>query len=162
MAERKALKCKSCGEQFLRTEMVQYCSPKANNPLWYCKKCLAEKQAREKFSDQVCKIFGLKAPGPRIWTERKRIIETYGYTDQILIDCLDYIYNVEHKRKLAESLCLVKPPMVDKMMQYKRQLTEVGDSLVQAAQTEMKEYVVPMRQTKTASKRILNPDDFLF
>lgn len=153
--------CYMCKETFLKTEMVQYCSNKAKIAHWYCLKCLEEKQAKEKFSDQVCKIFGLKGPGPRIWTERKRLIDKYGYTDQILIDCLDYIYNVEHKKKLSESLYLINPTMVDKMMRYKRQKNEVGTSLVQAMKTEIREYVVPIRPPKERKKEKLNPDDFL-
>lgn len=155
------LVCHVCRESFLREQMVQYCSNRAKNAFWYCPKCLEEKQAKERFSDQVCKIFGLKSPGPRIWTERKRLVDKYGYSDQILIDCLDYIYNVEHKKKLAESLCLINPVMVDKMMRYKRQKDEVGISLTQAIKTETHEYIAPIRQPKAPKKQKLNPDDFL-
>ena len=79
MAGRAVKKCYGCKQEFRSEELVYYASPTANTGYNYCPKCLAEKQARERFSYKVCSIFGLKAPGPRIWTERKRLYEKYGY-----------------------------------------------------------------------------------
>ena len=106
-------------------------------------------------------IFGIKTPGPRIWTERKRIQETYGYTDDVIVDCLDYIYNVVKKDKIAESLCLVTPNMVDKMIAYKKRQQYEGIKITQAAATEMKEYVVPIKENQEINKTNWDPDLFL-
>lgn len=114
------LKCYGCKEDFLREEIINYCSPRAKTGHNYCPKCYKEKLAREEFYETVCKIFGLKAPGPRIWTDRERIQKKYGYTDETIIDCLKYIYEVQGIKKLTESLSLVTPINVDKMMAYKR------------------------------------------
>lgn len=158
---RETKQCYGCKEQFRIEELVDYAGSRAKIMHAYCHSCLKEKQSRDKFSDKVCAIFGLKSPGPRIWTERKRIIQDYGYTDDVIIDCLDYIYNVEKKKKLAESLCLIKPPMVDKMMRYKRAKENEGLQLAQAINTEMNEYIVPVKENKKINKVINDPDAWL-
>ena len=156
-------KCHTCHGDFRASELIYYCTLTAKTGYYYCPKCLEEKKAREAFSNAVCMIFGLKAPGPRIWTERKRLQDKYGYTDQIIIDCLEYIYKVEHTKKLAESLCLVGPVTVDKMMQYKKNEQNKANSLVNATtNNKMTEYIVPIAENKTNKrKQILNPEDFL-
>lgn len=127
----------------------------------YCPKCFKEKQARERFSNKVCSIFGLKSPGPRIWKERERLQNTYGYTDDIIIDCLDYIYYVEKKKKLAESLCLVTPYAVEKMLRYKKTQENKASNIIRAVRTETNEYVVPIKENTTKKKESWNPDDWL-
>jgi hypothetical protein len=158
---RTTKQCFECKEQFRIEELVDYAGPRAKVMHSYCPNCLKEKQSRDKFSDKVCTIFGLKSPGPRIWTERKRIIQNYGYTDDIIIDCLDYIYNVEKKKKLAESLCLVKPPIVDKMMRYKRSKENESIQLAKAMEVETTEYVVPIKENNKVNKIINDPDAWL-
>lgn len=158
---KKTKKCYECKQDFLKTELVSYASPRAATMHDYCKKCLAEKQARDAFSDKVCTIFGIKVPGPKIWTERKRLIEKYGYTDNIIIDCLDYIYNVEHIKKKSETLYFITPTMVDKMMTYKRQQNYNAIKITQAAAMETKEYVVPIKENKEQIKTQWDPDEFL-
>lgn len=142
-------KCAGCKEDFRKTELVEYSSATGKTSNWYCPKCLEEKQARERFSNKVCQIFGIKAPGPVIWTQRKRLIAEYGYTDDAIIDCLEYIYNVENKKKLSESLYFVKPDMMEKTRAWKNQQAAKASSFAAAiANTETREYVVPVRENK--------------
>lgn len=155
-------KCHTCKQEFRSEELVYYCTLTAKTGFYYCPKCLEEKQAREKFSNTVCFIFGIKSPGPRIWTERKRLQVTYGYTDQTITDCLEYIYKVENKKRLAESLCLVTPTMVHKMMQYKNFIANRANNLVNASEVTTTEYIVPVKEkVENKKKQILNPEDFL-
>ena len=153
--------CFECKKEFRKTDMVEYASLRAKTPHWYCRDCLIKKQERDRFSDKVCEIFGITQPGPRIWTERKRIQDTYGYTDDTIIRCLDYIYNTLGYTKLTESLCLVKPSMVNEMIKYENKKKVLGNQFVNAIQTEYKEYVVPIRENTKSNKVIWNPDDFL-
>lgn len=154
--------CYLCKQEFKKEELVDYASENAKIMHSYCPKCLKEKQEKDRFANVVCKIFGIKAPGPRIWTERKRLIETYGYTDNIIINCLEYIYNIEKKKKLAESLCLVKPPMVEKMMQYKREEERKQKIMIAAMKnsTQMKTYVVPVKENNI-KKQEWDSDEWL-
>ena len=150
--------CFQCKQSFLKDEMHEYASARAKQLHWYCEKCYQEKIARENFSDVVCKIFGIKMPGPRIWTERKRLIDTYGYTDQTIIDCLNYLYNIKHTKKLAESLYLVNPTNVEEMLSYKRAKSFEAAILAKAMQTETKEYIVPTQKKKNDNKNIIEYD----
>lgn len=161
MAGRAVKKCYGCKQEFRSEELVYYASPTANTGYNYCPKCLAEKQARERFSYKVCSIFGLKAPGPRIWTERKRLQDNYGYTDDVIVDCLDYIYNVEHTKKLSESLCLVNPATVEKMKRHKSAEEYNAQKIIDAMSQKIQKYVVPVRENKKEEKNAINLDEWL-
>lgn len=152
--------CYECHEQFRKTELIDYASPTARILHSYCPKCLAEKQARDRFSEKVCNIFGIKQPGPRLWTERKRLQDKYGYTDDTIVDCLDYIYNVEKAKKLTESLCLVTPTTIEKMQHYKHKKEIVSNNIIQAMQQPQIEHIVPIKKTEK-QKVEWNPDDWL-
>ena len=150
--------CYSCKQEFRKTELIDYAPPGTKSMHSYCPKCLEEKHSRENFSYKVCKIFGIKAPGPIIWTQRKRLKETYAYSDEIIIDCLDYLYNIKGMKKLSESLVLVTPEAVNEMMKYKQKKTE---QLVKSMNMETKEYVVPIQKAKERKKVIWDSDDWL-
>lgn len=161
MPERKIKTCYNCKEKFRAEELISYASPRAKIYHNYCPKCLIEKQSKDNFSDKVCSIFGIKAPGPRIWTERKRLQETYGYTDNSIIDCLDYIYNVEKKKKFSETLFLVNPATMNKMKMYKREKEKESLKLAAAITTKTNEYVAPVQVEKKKSKIEYDPDEWL-
>jgi hypothetical protein len=154
-------KCAGCKQDIRKDEMIQYASLSGKTTYWYCKDCYAERLAREKFSLKVCEIFGIKSPGPRIWTERKRLKNTYGYTDDAIVDCLDYIYNVVKKDKLAESLVLVNPHNMANMKAWRADRQARAGSIAAAiANTETKEYIVPIKENIHKRKEI-NLDDAL-
>ena len=88
---KETYKCYGCKQIFKSGDLVEYASSRAKKMQKYCPKCLQEKKDSDFFSDKICEIFGIKAPGPLIYTQRKRIKHEYGYTDKIIIDCLEYI-----------------------------------------------------------------------
>ena len=153
--------CYECKQSFRKTEMTEYASTKAKIAHWYCPNCLEQKISRDNFSDNICQIFGIKAPGPRIWTERKRLQKTYGYTDDTIIRCLRYVYDVKHFKQLNESLALVKPSLVNEMEKYEATNTNVNKGLAAATNMNIKEYIVPIRENKDNKIEKLNMDDFL-
>ena len=155
--------CFGCKEQFRKTELIDYAAPGTVTMHSYCPKCLAEKHARERFSAKIQELFG-ELPGPQVWTERKRIIEKYGYTDDTIIECLEYIYNIEKKvKKIKETLYFVTPPMVDKAKKWKKSEEYQAMSLARAAAESQKsqEYIVPIQKSKIKTKELLNADDYL-
>lgn len=159
---RLSRQCFGCKQEFRKTELVEYFSASGKTSNWYCPKCLAEKQSRERFANKVCQIFGIKAPGPVIWTQRKRLQNEYGYTDDSIVDCLEYIYNVKKMKVLSESLALVKPSMMEETRKWKERKKAEGASIAAAiANTEIKEYIVPVREN-TKEKHITSLDDGLF
>lgn len=158
---KSTLKCHECKEVFRREELISYCSPNAKTSFNYCPKCYEAKIARENFSNTVCKIFGLKAPGPRIWKERERIQQTYGYTDETICDCLRYVYEVNKAKKLSESLCLVTPTNVEKMTQLKRSQQYQRGLLNEAAKKEYKIEYIEVRENDSEKQVELNDLDEL-
>ena len=155
------LVCSKCHDTFRREEMVKYASINCKTALWYCPKCLQEKQENEWFINEICRIFGVKSPGGRIYKERLELKEKYGYTDKTIIECLEYVYNVEKLKKDSVSLYFVKPDMIEKMMKYKRSLAAEGNSFAQAMkEATYTEYVVPIREATERKNEFLNPDDY--
>ena len=154
-------KCYGCKQDIRKDEMIQYGSLSGKSTYWFCRTCYEERLARERFQTKVCQIFGLKSPGPVIWTQRKRLRDMYGYTDDAIVDCLDYIYHVKHMNKLKESLGLVGPRSMAEMQQWrawkKAQASNIAAAIVN---TEYTEQLVPFTFTKNVKKEI-NLDDAL-
>jgi len=147
-------KCFGCKQDFRKEELVEYFSSSGKTSNWYCKDCLAEKQSRERFITKVCQIFGLQTPGPLIWTQRKHLRNTYGYTDDAIVDCLDYLYNVEKKSTLKESLGLVAPWSMEKTKKWKAQKKNETTGIAAAlANTQVVEEVVTIREHKKERKK---------
>lgn len=104
-------KCTVCKESLVGKETIHY---RGN---YYCKYCYDEKVNRDNFQKKVCEIFSLKKPGPVIWTQRKRLLEK-GFTDDNIIKCLDYLYNVLGKKKISESLIYINSGTVGAAINY--------------------------------------------
>jgi len=154
-------KCDGCKQDIRKDELIEYASLSGKTTYWYCKPCYEEKLAREKFQLKVCQIFGLKAPGPLIWTQRKRLQDTYGYTDDAIVDCLEYIYNVKKMNKLKESLGLINPQSMNEMKKWRAEKKAQAGSIAAAiSQMEVREVAVPVREN-TRKKKVINLDDAL-
>ena len=154
------LVCHVCHLIFRREEMVKYATLNAKTAYWYCPDCLKEVQENEWFANEICRIFGTKRPGQQIYTERKKLKEKYGYTDKTIINCLNYVYEVEKIKKLKSTLYFVNPTNVEKMAQYNRTKENVGNSIAQAAKSEYKEYIVPIKEDKKKEKPQFDFDSF--
>jgi len=154
---RVCCKCKQVG---LVEDMI---SANGKAP-WYCKKCHEEKLAKSLFEETVCKIFNVKKPGKYVWTQRNQIIETYGYTDQIIVDTLNYIYNIKGYTPLATSICLVKPPMVEEMLQYKKAKENKENKIINAIIEGTKKQDLPQIKIRENIKqqKEWNIDDYFF
>ena len=144
--------------------MIVYSSISGKTTNWYCHKCYEEKLAREKFSDRVCQIFGLKAPGPVIWSQRKKLYDEFGYTDDIILDTLDYVYNVKKIKKISETLYFVRPSIVEEMKKWKRSEQAKAASIIAAESSMTKlanEIFVPVHERKKERKKT-NLEDGIF
>lgn len=155
------LKCFQCKQEFPRDEIVKYAAPGTKTYQNYCPKCLEEKKKRETFTKVVCGIFGIKAPGGRIWSDRKRLIEVYGYTDEIICDALEYLYNVKNVKKLSESLVMITPTVVDEMMRYKREKGTQKNILENLMNKEYKYEIIKVRENEDNDPDLYNLDDLL-
>jgi len=140
-------RCWKCHDNFRKDELIDYCAPGYKTYHSYCKKCLKEQQDFDALKLKIVSIFGNDQKlWPRIMRDRKRIIIKYGYTDNTISDCLDYLYNVLKLKVLSKSLCLVTPTNVEKMKQYKRQQSAAAGQLAAAAAIEIIEKPVSIRE----------------
>lgn len=154
-------KCHDCRQDILKEEMISYTTSSGKTTYWLCKNCYEDRISREKFSNKVCEIFGIPSPGPLIWTQRKHLQNTYGYTDDAIVDCLDYIYHVIKMKKLKESLGLVNPRNMNNMKAWRAANKAQASSIAAAiANTETQQYIVPIRENNKKRKEI-NLDDAL-
>ena len=154
-------KCFGCKQPFRVEELIAYTPLTAKISHNYCRACLKEKQARENFSNKICEIFGVKTPGPRIWTERKRLIDKYGYTDNIIIDCLEYIYNVLKKKKVSESLYAITPNVVSDMINWKNSQMYIAEDIIKASETQYITHLVQIKENTTSNKTNWDSDEWL-
>jgi hypothetical protein len=155
-------KCAGCKQDIRKEEMIQYFSITGKTSQWLCRDCYEEKIAREKFSDRICQIFGLKAPGPVIWTQRKKIKSEYGYTDDVILDTLDYVYNVKKIKKISETLFFVQPQLVEQMKKWKKNKEHEAQELMESTvKINKKSELVPVFNKKKERKQT-NLEDGLF
>ena len=150
----RLLKCHECKQLFLKEDLINYAPLTSKTSYNYCKDCYEKKLSRDKFRDTVSFIFGIKTPGPRIWNERKRIIEKYGYTDDTIVDCLLYLYKVLKKKHISESIYLVNPTNVEKMQQYKRAQKVTGGQFAASIRTPIIEKNVSVRENNEPPKKV--------
>ena len=152
------LSCCSCKQQYPREEIIYYGSQE--NPLKYCPTCYKEKRAREKFYDFICELFGIRAPGPKIYAQRKNLKEKYGYSDDTIMQTLEYLYKVEHYNKGFESLGLVNPQNVDKALSYFESIKKEREQLAAIEPVKVKKIIVPIKP-KEKKVELLDINDYL-
>ena len=88
------VKCSLCGLGVLKAEAVRY---KNKN---YHADCKEKKVEKEELSEYICRLFSLKAPGPRINTQLKSFFEKYpNYTYKGIKQALEFFYEVQKKPK---------------------------------------------------------------
>lgn len=159
---RTTLRCSQCKNDFRREEIIRYTPDGCKTEYKLCKKCYDEKIARKQFSDTVCRIFNLKAPGSRIWNDRKRIIDTYGYTDDIICKTLLYLYEIKKIKKLSESLIMVTPSSVNEMKTWERNQNTRKNLFENMSHHEYKYEYIDIPDDEDEELTLDNPDDYLW
>ena len=159
MAKQKM--CYTCRTVFPRSELIDYAAPGTTTIHSYCEACYQEKLNKEKFSNKVCQIFGIKSPGPLIWTQRLKLKNDYGYTDDIIVQCLEYIYNIKKMKKLKESLGLITPYTIEEMKKYNKNQAYKSNMLLNAIKQPKSECQIEIKENIQSTKNDWNPDDWL-
>lgn len=152
----KQLLCHDCKGLFPRESLITFKNAR------YCSVCYTSAVERAKFAETVCKIFDLKAPGPRIWSQRKQLREKYGYTDTMIVTALEYIKE-KKKGTLQETLGLV-PYYINAALSKEEKRDEIAEHIAEAIQEQKIVYIdaVPAAAPPVKKAPILwNPDDFL-
>lgn len=152
------LTCCACHEKFPREQIIYYGSQE--NQLKYCPECYTEKREREVFFNFICELFGIKAPGPKIYSQRKKLKEQYGFTDKTIMQTLEYLFKVKKFNKSFESLGLVNPQTVDEAKKYYDKLKIEQEKLQEAEKTRVRELIIPVKK-KERKVELLDINDFL-
>lgn len=137
--------CSVCKERAKKETMIEYKSKK------YCLHCYEEKTERERFINYICRLYGIKSPGPLIYSQRKRLRETYGYTDDVLIKTLYYMFEVKNMNKSYESLGLINPANVNEALEYYKNQNIKQSSILQKIEQShdnIKIINIPLKEKK--------------
>lgn len=160
------LKCYKCGEQVPRGDLVEYTSMRSKNPHRYCPKCLKAVQDAERFYNKIVEFYKDDISWATINKKRTALYETYGYTDQTIIDCLEYAYKVKGYVVLEKVLGIVKPPLVEEMLQYKRakdfKENKIVDAIISSANAKFLPRIKVRENTKPKPKSSWDDEDYLF
>ena len=151
MAEKRELTCCYCHKKFPREEIIFYGSSK--NQMKYCPDCYKDKIEREKFYQYICELFGIRAPGPKIYAQRRKIKENYGFTDETIMKTLDYLFKVKKMDKGFESIGLVNPKTVDEAKDYYE-----SKKVVVVNENKVEKIIVPTNDNKK-KKDLIDLDD---
>ena len=132
------VKCSFCGNGVLKVEAERY---KNKN---YHAECAELQKQREELTEYICRLFSLKAPGPRIYTQIKSFLEKYPhYTYKGIKQALEFFYEVQKKpiEKANQGIGIV-PYVYDSAQEYfngitmrqERVATEISSALSTVAQ----------------------------
>ena len=153
---RELLTCAECSKQkreikkHPRKEIINF------NGRNLCPNCYKQAKENEEFKIFICELFGVKSPGPKIYSQRKRLKEQYGFSDTTIMRTLEYIFRVKKMNKAFESLGLVTPAMVEEAHQY--YLSQKG-KVVELREVKTVEHIVPIKEAER--KKNLLSYDFL-
>ena len=116
--------CYACKQQFRKSELIDYASLRAKILHSYCKKCLEQRMAKDRYKEGIYKLFGMM-PMAKANSQKKRLQEKYGYTDDVILDTIFYAFNIKGLKPIADekygpSIGFINPSLVDEMSKYKR------------------------------------------
>lgn len=157
----RVYKCHECKLNILTEEAI------SDNGNHYHTKCYAKVLDRKNLVAYVCKLFGLKAPGPVIYAQRKTFAEKYGYTDAGMLKTLIYLYDIK-KTKIdgAQERIGLIPYAYDEAQEYfkaeefKKQ--EIAHKMAEAIRNQKIE-IIHVKQLRPQEKKkdIISPDQIL-
>jgi hypothetical protein len=145
------VKCAFCGNGVIKAEAERY---KNKN---YHSECLAQLHAKEELTTYICRLFTLKAPGPRIYAQLKSFLEKYPhYTYEGIKQALMFFFEVQKKPidKANQGIGIV-PYVYDSAQEYYNNITKrqerVATELSTALSVASQEVVVKKQQKKKKS-----------
>lgn len=116
------MKCFECKLLVPKNEAIH------ENGHYFHSGCFCVRQGRQQLIEYICKLFGLKAAGPVIYSQRKFFIERMGYTDQGMLNALRFAYEIKKiKPAKAEERIGIIPSVYEEAQEFfkvqeKRQL----------------------------------------
>lgn len=142
------VKCSLCGNGVFKADAQRH---KNKN---YHVECLEVQLAKEELVDYICRLFSLKAPGPRIYTQIKTFLDKYpNYTYKGIQQALVYFYEVQKKpiEKANQGIGIV-PYVYDSAQEYYNNISmrqeRVATELSSALSVVSKEIIVKKKEKK--------------
>lgn len=142
------VKCAFCGNGVSKTEASRH---KNKN---YHPDCLEKQLEKEDLVEYICKLFSLKAPGPRIYTQIRNFLSKYQYyTYKGIKQALTYFYEVQNKpvEKANQGIGIV-PYVYDDAQKYYNSIIlkqeNVANDLTNAFLIDPKEIIVKKQKEK--------------
>lgn len=142
-------KCALCGCDIDKKDIVRY---KEKN---YHPKCYEENKDREELSTYICRLFSLKAPGPRNYSLIKKYHFENGYSYRGMINSLEYFFEIKNnkKEKANESIGII-PYIYNEAQQYflniNKKNKDIKKVVEEQIETEKKQIniKIPKRENK--------------
>lgn len=142
------VKCSYCGTGVLKADAQRH---KNKN---YHADCLEIQLSKEELTDYICRLFSLKAPGPRIYTQIKTFLDKYPYyTYKGIKQALVYFYEVQKKPidKANQGIGIV-PYVYDSAQEYYNSIAmrqeRVATALSSSLSIESQEIIVKKQEKK--------------
>lgn len=126
---KRTLKCSKCKASFLKEEIIKY------KDINFCIDCYNKKLKSDEFVEEVCRIFNIISPGPRIYNDRKRLMAK-GFTDDMIILTLKYVYNVQKVKPTVIGLGLVTLDNYIKAKSYQDKILTKQNNIVEAVNNQ--------------------------
>lgn len=138
MADR--IQCAECKNIVIKADGIEYTTQTAKTRFFH-PDCFAKFKAREDLQVYICRLFGLKAPGPANNILRKRFIEQFNYTDKGILQTLQYAYEVKKMGKAkAESRIGIVPYLYAEAQEYfekvKYKKSHIAESVAAAIENQ--------------------------
>ena len=100
--------------------------------------CAEQKKEKDELTDFICKLFGFKAPGPRIYAQIKKFVNDNGYTYKEIRLTLDYFFNVKKNdiNKANQGIGIV-PYVYDDAKEYYQKMAFKQHKIAEKIQKDM-------------------------
>lgn len=153
----RVVMCHECKRKFHKEELINY------KGLNYCNECYNKKLDKENLYDFICDFYNLKMPGPKIYSQRKKLL-AQGCTDKIILRTLKYLKETNKLNKNIISLGLVNEKnalAAKKYFEKAESFVYVEDAVsAQPIKEEVIRYLKPPEEFND-KKTFYNPDDFI-
>lgn len=109
----RIVKCAYCGLGVPKDEAKRH---KDKN---YHSECLKEQIDKEELTNFICRLFSLKAPGPRIYAQIKSYLEKNNYTYKGILQALQFFYEIQkHSTDKSNQGIGIVPYVYDAAQEY--------------------------------------------
>lgn len=153
----RLVKCAYCDGQVDKDIAERY------NDKNYHADCCKKQKDRDELISYICNLFGLKKPGPVVYSQLKRFVEVQKYTYEGILHSLQYFYDVKKgsKQKANQAIGIV-PYVYDEAQDYYTKLSYKQDKVAEVVSKQMEKtpVVIRVKKQEIKEKPQYNLEDF--